>query len=142
MEELSIEQKAELYDEAIEKARIWKDKSGMPKDKQGILDDIFPELAESEDERIRQKLIHLVRKSYEYGGYSLHKDEADMMTDWIEKQEQKTTDEEIKELLRTEYEKGRADVIQATEQWLANSWPKYCDNPNIIKAFEENVIKD
>lgn len=46
------------------------------------------------------------------------------------------------EALRTEYEKGRADVIQATEQWLANSWPKYCENPNIIKAFKENVIED
>ena len=46
------------------------------------------------------------------------------------------------EALRTEYEKGRADVIQATEQWLANSWPKYCENHNIIKAFKENVIED
>ena len=33
-----------LYKEALERARIWKEKSGMPKDKQGILDDIFPEL--------------------------------------------------------------------------------------------------
>lgn len=46
------------------------------------------------------------------------------------------------EALRTEYEKGRADVIQATEQWLANSWPKCCENHNIIKAFKENVIED
>jgi hypothetical protein len=38
-----------------------------------------------------------VRKSCEYGGYSLHKDEADMMTAWIEKQgEQKTTDTDNK----------------------------------------------
>ena len=54
----------------------------------------------------------------------------------------KSQTKDMIEALRTEYEKGRADVIQATEQWLANSWPKYCDNPNIIKAFEENVIKD
>ena len=49
----------EKYKTALERARIWKDKSGMPKDKQGILDDIFPELAESEseDERIRKELI-------------------------------------------------------------------------------------
>lgn len=37
------------YKEALERARIWKYKSGMPKDKQGILDDIFPELAEGEE---------------------------------------------------------------------------------------------
>jgi len=45
------------------------------------------------------------------------------------------------EALRTEYEKGRADVIQATEQWLANSWPKYCESPNIIDDYKD-AIKD
>lgn len=40
-----------LYKEALDRARIWKYKSGMSKDKQGILDDIFPELKESEDEK-------------------------------------------------------------------------------------------
>ena len=62
---------------------------------------------------------------------------------WYQKYlQEKEKNESMIEALRTEYEKGRADVIQATEQWLANSWPKCCDNPNIIKAFEENVIKD
>lgn len=46
------------YEEALEKARVWKEKSGMPIDRQGILDDIFPELKESEDERIRKALIY------------------------------------------------------------------------------------
>lgn len=62
---------------------------------------------------------------------------------WYQKYlQEKEKNESMIEALRTEYEKGRADVIQATEQWLANSWPKYCETPNIIKAFEENVIKD
>lgn len=51
-------------------------------------------------------------------------------------------DKDMQDALRTEYEKGRADVIQATEQWLANSWPKYCENPNIIDAYKEGVVKD
>ena len=86
MKELSIEQKAQRYDEAIEKAKgVIEQNPLMEYLKKGI-EYIFPELKESEDERIRQKLIHLVRKSYEYGGYSLHKDEADMMTAWLEKQ--------------------------------------------------------
>lgn len=38
------------YKEALERAKIWKEKSGMPKDKQGILDDIFPELKKIEHE--------------------------------------------------------------------------------------------
>ena len=56
--------------------------------------------------------------------------------------EQKPTDEDMKEALRAEYEKGRVDVIADTLSWLANCWPQYCDNPNIIKAFEEAIKKD
>ena len=54
----------------------------------------------------------------------------------------KAQSKDMIEALRTEYEKGRADVIADTLSWLANVWPQYCSNPNIIKAFEENVIKD
>ena len=46
------------------------------------------------------------------------------------------------EALRTEYEKGRADVIADTLSWLANVWPQYCSNPNIIDAYKEGVVKD
>lgn len=46
------------------------------------------------------------------------------------------------EALRTEYEKGRADVIADTLSWLANCWPQYCSNPNIIDAYKEGVVKD
>ena len=82
---MTIEEKAKAYDEALEKARLL---CAYPTTKPFISDlqDLFPELAELDDERVRQKLIHLVRKSYEYGGYSLHKDEADMITAWLEKQ--------------------------------------------------------
>lgn len=55
---MTTEEKAKAYDEALERARIWKDKSGMPKDKRGILDEIFLELAESEDEKIRKEIIN------------------------------------------------------------------------------------
>lgn len=46
------------------------------------------------------------------------------------------------EALRTEYEKGRADVIADTLSWLANCWPRYCSNPTIIDAYKEGVVKD
>lgn len=45
------------------------------------------------------------------------------------------------EALRTEYEKGRADVIADTLSWLENCWPKYCSNHTIIEGFKE-AIKD
>ena len=75
MKELSIEKKAKAYDEALERARIWKDKSGMPADKQGILDDIFPELAGSEDEQIRKELTKHLKEGVE--GYMPAGDSSD-----------------------------------------------------------------
>lgn len=45
--------------------------------------------------------------------------------------------EGVIEALRTEYEKGRADVIADTLSWLENCWPKYCSNQTIIEGYKE-----
>ena len=95
MEELSIEEKAKAYDEALERARIWKDKSGMPADKQGILDDIFPELAGSEDEQIRKELTKHLKEGVE--GYMPAGDSSDYRRwlDWLEKQGESYTKRDV-----------------------------------------------
>ena len=59
MKELTIEQKAKRYDKAIERA---KEKYAMfegmkPGD---VLEDVFPELKESEDENVRKYIIRVV----------------------------------------------------------------------------------
>ena len=87
MKELSIEEKAKAYDEAIEKAKE------MIKDMTNIggvakVDDIqylFPELKESEDERIRKGLIEyfLHYPDHEITYYGL---KADFVISWLEKQ--------------------------------------------------------
>ena len=69
-----------LYKNALERARVWKEKSGMPADKQGILDDIFPELAGSEDEQIRKRIIHALH------GDVLDMEETNKAIAWLEKQ--------------------------------------------------------
>ena len=56
--------------------------------------------------------------------------------------EQQPSDDDMKEALRTEYEKGRADVIADTLSWLANCWPQYCDNPNIIDGFKQAIKEE
>lgn len=74
MKELSIEQKAKAYDEAIERAKKLKeDPQGVLyeysyKEGDTICDYIFPELKESEDERIRKAILGLVRQSSEILG--------------------------------------------------------------------------
>ena len=76
------EEKAKAYDEALERARVWKEKSGMPANKQGILDDIFPELTGSEDERIRNQIINFIE---EYGN-PIHCEWQKDWIAWLEKQ--------------------------------------------------------
>lgn len=86
MKELSIEQKARRYDEAIEVAR--KIKNGEPinvPDGTLIPVAIFPELRESEDEKIRKELIDIVKKSPITFAF---KDKWKVLA-WLEKQVQK-----------------------------------------------------
>jgi hypothetical protein len=63
MKELSIEEKAKAYDEALEKAKIWQEHlyDVNDKDYADELNYIFPELKESEDERVRNKLIEFFK---------------------------------------------------------------------------------
>lgn len=50
MKELSLEQKVQRYDRALERAREWYNDPHITIGLKGNLEDIFPELAESEDE--------------------------------------------------------------------------------------------
>jgi len=57
MKELSIEEKAKRYDEAIEKARNIVNSINVGLIGKDSFESVFPELKESEDERIRKELI-------------------------------------------------------------------------------------
>jgi len=58
MKELTIEQKAQRYDEALKRAKECHiDGLSLHQPVKDVLEHVFPELAESEDERIRKELI-------------------------------------------------------------------------------------
>ena len=86
MKELSIEQKAKAYDEALERMKSWA-RGEHPEcftEAQKTAEFIFPELCESKDERIRKELIEFVKSR---GGFKQE------YIAWLEKQgEQKSTD--------------------------------------------------
>ena len=112
MKELPIEEKAKRFDEALEKARRYYDEYVS---RDNILyvedmEDMFPELKESEgeDESIRKYLYSFIELN---SGVNLPPEEAKKILAWLEKQGEQPTNKEMKELLRTEYEKGRADAI-------------------------------
>ncbi len=82
---MTLEEKARAYDEALERAKMFH--SHMVSD--GIrcaVEEIFPELAESEDERIRKALIEMVHDTTcdeLWVDYNIHKEEA---LAWLERQ--------------------------------------------------------
>ena len=94
MKNLSLEEKAKRYDEAIEKAEKWYNAPNVdkiPTFGNRIIEDIFPELYEPEDEEVRNEIIKLVK--YYYGATlgCKHTVSRDKMLTWLKKQgEQKS----------------------------------------------------
>ena len=86
MKELSIEEKAHRYDEAIKEAVIaHKDED---KHLKATLERIFPELKESEDERIRKDILQFVKNwlKGEFPKYTTNEEECNAMITWLEEQ--------------------------------------------------------
>ena len=87
MKELNVEEKARRYDEAIKVANKYKDTHIMfPQ----IKDEIFPELAESEDERIRKELIEFLKEEEAKADITSKRSKTlCKYINWLEKQGQK-----------------------------------------------------
>lgn len=96
MKELSTEEKAKRYAEALKQI-----KECTP-DENGFVtiypDEIFPELKESEDEKIRKEIIKLVKFFYGSSLVCKHTISKDKMVAWLEKQgEQKPAEWHIED---------------------------------------------
>jgi hypothetical protein len=66
MKELSIDEKAEAYDKALERVKDFIEKQNPPAFDKNLIGTIFPELKESEDEKIRKEIINYFAKGKEY----------------------------------------------------------------------------
>lgn len=118
---MNKEEKAKAYDEALERARKIKEgKDGWNYSNHyeinPVLEEIFPQLRESEDERIRKKILELVRK------HSVNHERC-MMEGWLEKQK------EQKELPLMN---GNADLY-------FDEWNQQNSNPTKRQCFEEGM---
>lgn len=109
MKELTIEEKAERYDELLKKLRKAKEDNNVCDERYCcVIDDIVPELKESEDERIRQRIIHALH------GDVLEMSEIKEATDWLEKQENK------KDNLSVDFDLGYLGIKPAYKD--GNAW--------------------
>ena len=85
MKELTTEQKAKRYDEALERAKSFY-KEYKERDNQLYADDlekIFPELKESEDEKIRKELISLFQDCINNRNHPYNTSDSERWLDWL-----------------------------------------------------------
>ena len=105
---MTQEEKAKAYDEALENARQEYNTTENVERKQW-LEELFPELVESEDEKIRRALMKFIEKipyeRLENDGVSV----KDALA-WLEKQGEQKPDWSIKEKLMLN------DIIETTER--------------------------
>ena len=127
MKELTIEEKAKRYDKAIERAKAY----------QGLMSEmeiIFPELKESEDEKIKKQIIYAIKELH------VCDETKRKCIAWLEKQgEQKPVEEN----------KGNNGGISPNSEWSEKD-KRYLDNaitlltrPNLacVEANDELRIK-
>ena len=92
MKELTIEQKAQRYDEAIERANELNYVSDKDSLQRKTVEHIFPELAESEDDKIKKELLENLRELLEmYNTLQTAKEYRKVQSwiAWLEKQGEK-----------------------------------------------------
>ena len=90
MKKLSIEEKAKAYDEALKVLHKYDGVNIMFS--QSLKEEMFPELRESEDERIRKHLISFFDNLVTFGNASICETEdtkVDNILAWLEKQGEK-----------------------------------------------------
>ena len=109
----TIEEKAKAYDEAIEKAKVMHEEGMMTE----RLEYLFPELKESEDEKIRKELVSLVLNAMGREKNSFSDDKYDSMLAWLEKQGQTFTKKDVDDA----YLKGVCDTKQELEKQGKNT---------------------
>lgn len=86
---MSIDEKARAYDNILEKARKWYN-ANTNAGYRSIFEDIFPELAESEDERIRKALISVLQSDFE-SDTTIHDISVGDIIAWLEKQSKQSS---------------------------------------------------
>lgn len=115
---MTQEEKANAYDEALERARnLHKDATDM---EEGILakqcEIIFPELLESEDERIRNTLIRFHKSTIDIDGIK-----GDEIVSWLEKQGTSYTKRDVDGAYVEGMAFAKNELEKQGKQILANS---------------------
>jgi hypothetical protein len=136
MTELSIEEKAKRYDEVVNKLRRFMEQGIDPLITRADVQDFFPELKESEDERVRKAIIHFISHTPTVPKGIIGKK---TMLAWLEKQ---SCQKSIDELTPQEaMDVAVAKCFKKSEQNLTNEM-KSAEESLGISSEEYNKIVD
>ncbi len=127
----------QMYKEALERARSIRFGNPNSATANVVCEDIFPELKESEDERIRKALIEAIEQNYTLTGSINYVHTKDILA-WLKKQDAQT----IKEALRTEYEKGRYDMREEMMKEAINARISFGQQVLMKKPVPTSIAKD
>jgi len=131
MKELSIEEKAKAYDEAIKKAEVLYKTAEPMSGCNVLLETVFPKLKENEDERIRKSIIAIINNFVDNSNTFKPK-----MIAWLEKQgEHEGLDYPYVAGWRKNYKDNKPKVKHsvlmftthgiAEGEWLGGEWCQY-----------------
>ena len=109
MKELSINEKAKAYDEAIERAKKLYGN--------GIIERIFPELKEGDDERIKKNCIHFLELQKQHHAATFEIEEC---IAWLKKQ-------------------GETSPILSNSSNTGKNKPKF--DPKTLEAFDRVLVR-
>ena len=120
MKELSTEEKAKAYDEALERARqIHNEHKAQPFD---VMLKVFPELKESEDEKIRKQLLKHLREAASGKSLELSTTDYERWATWVAKQGENNMG--ISEATKQELDDN---LHRALEKETTESWKKFLE---------------
>ena len=109
---MTIEEKAKAYDEALELARDYY-KANLKlnnADENLLLEDIFPELKESEDEKIRKALVRFHKSTIDIDGIK----GTDILA-WLEKQGEQNPTDKVEPRFKVKYAGSEYNVLEVKD---------------------------
>lgn len=146
---MTQEDKAKRYDEAIEKAKEWYSDAQIGIGFKANLEKLFPELKESDDERIRKELLEHCKnqaKPYIYTGNKCPQIQS--WITWLEKQGKETSWKPSKEemdvlyglaYITNKYDEHKAEVITRLYQDLKREFFNGSSYENMFPNTENDV---
>ena len=124
---MTQEEKAKAYDEALERASKYHTPDSNNTNLKAVLENIFPELRESEDERIRKSLIELVEQF-------MADERKEKTIAYLEKQKEQNHDgkkwltpEELHRIEQLRYEAGFDAGVRSEMEKQKGQKPSLCD---------------